>query len=100
MIKFAEVSQENIVLQRHWFIDSSSVLLKMWDTTSDASIEWLDSIPIWVCFLDLLPHLWFVKCFHAIKNMLGNFMDANMSFLESGEMLVARILVSLNIWGV
>jgi hypothetical protein len=72
----------------------------MWDTTSDASNEWLDSIPIGVCFLDLSPHIWFVKCFHAIENMLGNFMDENMLFLGFGQMLVARILVSLNIWGV
>jgi hypothetical protein len=46
MIKFVEVTQADLVLQKGWSIDSSPVLLKRWDPTFDASSERLDSIPI------------------------------------------------------
>jgi len=46
MIIFAEVTQANWVLQMCCSIDSSLVLIKLWDTTFDASSESLDYIPI------------------------------------------------------
>jgi hypothetical protein len=40
-----------------------------------------------------------LKCFQAIGNLLGDYISADMSFKEMGEMYVAHILVSLNIRG-
>jgi hypothetical protein len=97
MIIFSEEIQATNVLQKIWSIDSSSVLMKLWNPTFDASSERLDSIPIWVRLSGLPPHLWLEKCFQAIGNFLGEFLVVDMGFLEYGEMLVARILVLLNI---
>jgi hypothetical protein len=59
----------------------------------------MDSFPIWVHLPGLPPHLWSVKVFQAIGNMLGTYLDADFSFREMGEMALAHILVSLNIRG-
>ena len=71
--------------------------MKLRNPTFDAASERLDSIPIWVQLLGLPPHLWSEKCFQAIENFLGEFLAADMGFIDTGEMSVARILVSLNI---
>jgi hypothetical protein len=97
MLVFSEKSQASLVLQKSWFIDSSPILLKLWNPTFDAASERLDSIPIWVRLSGLPPHLWNEKCFQAIGNHLGEFLVADMDFIDSGEMSVARILVLLNI---
>jgi len=97
MLTFAKKFQAYSVLQRSWFIDSSPILLKLWNPTFDTENERLDSIPIWVRLLGLPPHLWNEKCFQAIGNHLGEFITADMSFLDTGEMAVARILVLLNV---
>jgi hypothetical protein len=71
--------------------------MKPWNPTFDASSERLDIIPIWVYLLGLPPHLWTERCFKALRNFLGDYISADMSFLFSGNMTIARILVSLNI---
>jgi len=57
----------------------------------------LDSIPIWIRMSRLPAHLWNEKCFQAIENHLGEFLATDMGFIDSGEMVVTRILVLLNI---
>jgi hypothetical protein len=86
-----------MVLQKRWFIDSSSILLNLWNPTFDAASEILDSIPIWVQMSGLPPHIWNEKFFQAIGNFLGEFLIADMGFIDYWEMSVARILVLLNI---
>jgi hypothetical protein len=80
MIKSVEVSQANKALLSGWCIDSSSVLLKKWDPSFDASFEKMDSIPIWVHFHGLPLHFWSVKCFQEIGNLLGDCISVDMSF--------------------
>jgi len=99
IIIFLEAAQTNRVIQKCWYIDSSLVILNPWDSTFDSTNESLDSVPIWVCLPELTPHTWFVKVFQDIGNMMGICMDVDMSFLESGEMVVEHILVSLKIHG-
>jgi hypothetical protein len=97
MIIFVDPTQALEALHTSWTIDSSPVLMKPWNPTFDASCERLDSIPIWVRLPGLPPHLWSESCFKALRNFLGEYISADMSFLASGNMVVARILVSLNI---
>jgi hypothetical protein len=97
MLTFAKKSHAYSVLQKGWFMESSPTILKLWNPTFDVDNERLDSIPIWVKLPGLPPHIWNEKCFQAIKNHLGDFITAYMSFLDTGEMAVARILVLLNI---
>jgi hypothetical protein len=61
MIIFSEPIQALVVLQKSWSIDSSLVLMKLWNPTFDATSERLDSIPIWVRLPGLPPHLWSEK---------------------------------------
>lgn len=97
MLVFSEKSQASVVLQKSWFIDSSPIRLKLRNPTFDAASERLNSIPIWVRLSSLPPHLWNEKCFQDIGNHLGKFLVANMGFIDSAEMSVARIMVLLNI---
>jgi hypothetical protein len=62
----------------------------------DASRERIDELLIWVRLLSLPPELWKVKGFESIGNALGTYMDVDMSFISTGRMSMACILVSLN----
>jgi hypothetical protein len=97
MLTFSEHSHAYSVLQKIWFIDSSPILLKLRNPTLNVDNERLDSIPIWVQLPGLSSHLWNKKCFQAIGNHLGYFITTDTGFLETGEMVVARILVLLNL---
>jgi hypothetical protein len=97
MLKFANHTLAEKSLQSGWSIDSTPVLLKKWEPTFDAATERMDTIPIWVRLPGLPPQYWSTKCFQVIGNELGTFIKADMSFKETGEMVVSRILVSLNI---
>jgi hypothetical protein len=57
----------------------------------------MDVALIWVRILGMPMEFWTKKIFSELGNFLGTFLDVDMSFLESGEMAVARILVSLDI---
>jgi hypothetical protein len=85
MIIFSEPSQALVVLQKSWAIDSSPVLMKLWNPTFDVASERLDSILIWVRLPGLPPHLWSENCFQAIGNFLGEYLTADMGFLDTGR---------------
>ena len=63
----------------------------------DANIDKFDVIPIWIWLLGLPWELWNWNSFRDIRHALGAFIDANMTFAQTGIMYVERILVSLNI---
>jgi hypothetical protein len=81
MIIFADPTQAMDTLQSSWTIESSIVLMKLWNPTFDASNKRLDSILIWVCLPVLPPHLWFEICFKYLWNFLGDYITAGMGFL-------------------
>lgn len=84
------------VLNKNWNIDSSPVMLKRWNPLFDAQRERLEIFPLWVKLPGLLSHLWTLDVFCAIKNKLGKFIKANMSFKTSKVKKVAQILVNLD----
>jgi hypothetical protein len=65
----------------------------------DASKEQMDIFPIWVCFPGLPAEFWSKECFKEFGNALGTFLDVDMSFLSTGDLIVACILVLLNVRG-
>jgi hypothetical protein len=78
MLILSDQTQAMKILQNNWFMDSSPILMKLWNPNFDVASERIDSIPIWVWFSGLPPHLWNEKCFQAIGNFLGGFLDADM----------------------
>jgi len=85
------------VLSKAWSIKNSLMLLKPWNPLFDASIGCLDKISVWVR-LPVHPfHLWSFEYFKKIGNFLGDFVDADMSYEETKQRKVARILVNLNV---
>jgi hypothetical protein len=53
-------------------------------------------VPIWVKLSNLPMDFWSLDVFKAVGNALGSFLDADMSFLDTGLMCVARILVRMD----
>lgn len=85
------------VLQRYWMMPGISVLLKRWNPMFDVSkgkVEW-KLIWVWLPWLPL--HFWNFERFMMIGNYLGKFLEAYMSFEDTGCMPVARILVNLDV---
>jgi hypothetical protein len=85
------------VLSKAWSINNSPLLLKPWNPLFDASTERLDKILVWVRLPALPFHLWSFDYFKKIGNFLGDFLDADMTFEETKQRKVARILVNLNV---
>jgi hypothetical protein len=85
------------VLSKSWSINNSPFLLKPWNPLFDASTERLDKILVWVRLPALPFHLWSFDYFKKIGNFLGDFLDEDMSFEETKQRKVARILVNLNV---
>ena len=56
----------------------------------------MDEIPVWVRLPRLPPFSWVDSVFRGIGNNMGWFLEADMSFVHTGEKGLARILVSLN----
>jgi hypothetical protein len=52
---------------------------------------------VWVCLPALPLHFWSLEHFKAIGNFLGDFLEADMTFEETKQRKVARILVNLNV---
>ena len=54
-------------------------------------------MPIWVKLPNLPFQLWSEEFFKLIGNTLGSFLEADLSFLDSGACFLGRVLVLLNI---
>lgn len=94
---FRSEEQAQIILRKIWSINSSPMLLKPWSPMFDASREQVDVIPIWVRLPALPFQYWNEKYFRIIGNKLGEFLEADNSYLETRQRKVARILVNINV---
>jgi len=57
----------------------------------------MDKILVWVCLPALPLQFWTLDYFKAIGNFLGEFLETDLSFEETKQRKVARILVNLNV---
>jgi len=85
------------VLTRNWALCSAPLLLKPWHPLFDAGCERVDSVPLWVRLPGLPLQYWKEYHLREIGNLLGTFLEADLSFLETQQRQFARILVNVNI---
>jgi len=85
------------ILNQYWHLNHAPVLMKRWHPRFDASRERVDESPIWVRLPGLPLHYWEPIHFRNIGNILGTFLEADLSYLETFDQRVARILVSINL---
>lgn len=96
LFRFEDKEAADWVRERNWFIGNIPVLMKPWSPLFDAIKERTDVFPVWVSAPGLPSFLWTEAVFKTIGNTLGYFLEADMSFLETKDRAMARILVSLN----
>ena len=63
----------------------------------DPRIKRYDSMSIWVQMPNLLFKFWSVVFFRLIGNALGTFLEADLSFLDSGVCCLGKVLVLLDV---
>jgi hypothetical protein len=73
------------------------IVLKCWTSIFYAKRERVDVVPVWVRLPGLPMQYWNSACFSTIGSRLGDFLEADYSFEETGIMTVARILVHLDL---
>ena len=85
------------VLSKTWSMADTPIVLKCWIPIFDAKWERVDVVHVWVRLPGLPMQYWNSVSFSAIGNKLGEFLEADFSFEDTGLMSVARILVRLDI---
>ena len=94
---FLQPDHAKWVMGKKWSVNNSPLFLKPWNPLFDASREKLDKIPVWVCLPAPSLQFWTLDYFKAIGNFLGEFLEAYLSFEETKQRKVARILINLNV---
>jgi len=89
--------QAQMILRKNWSIQSSPMLLKPWTPMFDASRERVDIIPLWVRLPAFPFQFWKEKYFRRVGNLLGEFLEADETYVESRRKSMARILVNINV---
>ena len=81
-LNFTQQEHVSWVLARNWTIEQCPVLLKIWTPTFDASHERVDEVPIWVRLPGLPRQYWTEEHFTCIGNILGTFLEVDLSINE------------------
>ena len=63
----------------------------------DPLVERYDSLPIWVKLPNLSFEFWSLDIFNMIGNLLGTFLEADLSFLSNGICCLGKVLVLLDL---
>jgi len=94
-LSFADKDSAEWVFQRNWHIGNIPILLKKWTPMFDAFKERADEFPVWIRAPGLPSFLWTEEVFKSIGNRLGVYLEADMTFLETKDRTMARILALL-----
>ena len=95
--KFHSKADAAIILTGFWRWQNSALLLKRWSSLFDPRVERYDLIPIWVKLPNLPFEFWSAEFFNLIGNTLGTFLEADLSFLDSGICCLGKVLVLLDL---
>jgi len=96
MTKFGKGETLEWVLRHNYCFCRERILFKNWNPLFDAQTEKVGEILVWVRLPGLPPQFWTVEVFRAIRNTLCIFLEKDMSFLETRDKRLARILVRLD----
>jgi hypothetical protein len=94
---FSSSEEVDWVLKKVWCFADTPTLLKRWTPTFDAKREIIDEDPIWVRLPGLPMQYWNTHRFASIGDLLGSYLEADMSFEDTRIMTVAHILVKINL---
>lgn len=95
MVIFENKEAADWVVERNWAFGNYPVLFKQWSPMFDALHERTDVFLVWVRALGLPSFLWVESVFMSIGNLLGTYLEADMSFIQTQNKAMARILVDL-----
>jgi hypothetical protein len=98
-LKFSKATDVAWVLKYNWSIDSSPLLLKQWNLLFDPNNDIMEVARIWVRLPRFPLELWTLDGFLLMGNMIGSFLEVDMSCQSRNEMTVARILVMVDLRG-
>lgn len=87
------------ILKGFWSWDTSILTLKPCTPLFYASKEWLDCQQVWLKLPNLPFDLWSLVVFKEIGNSVGSFAKADKSSLATGICRVAKIIVTLDLYG-
>ena len=85
------------IIQKHWSLGSIPILFKVGHPCSMWTQKKFDVILVWVKIPRIPWEVWNWDSFRYIGNVLGEFIDVDMTFTLTKRMSVVRILVSFNI---
>jgi len=94
-VRFEHKEVAEWVVEKNWAFGNIPVLLKKWSPLFDAIHEKTNVFPVCVRAPGLPSFLWVESIFKAIGHRMGTFLEADMSFLQTQNKAMARILVSL-----
>lgn len=97
--RFARADHTNWVLSSFWHFEHAPVLLKRWTPLFDPATEQIGIGPVWIRLPDLPLQYWSEDIFRRIGNAIGGFMDYDKSYLHTGMMAYARLLINLDTRG-
>lgn len=86
------------IMQDFWDIEGSPLYLQRWTPLFNDQMTIVDYELVWVRLPHLPLNLWHPRILEAIGNYLGVFHKVDLSFLQIGRRMVARILVGLQIY--
>lgn len=98
-LRFARVDHTNWVLSSYWHFEHPSVLLKRWMPLFDPETKQIGIGPVWIRLPGLPLQYWSEDIFRQIGNAIGTYMEYKKSYLHTGMMAYARILINLNTRG-
>ena len=98
-LRFARADHTSWVLSSFWHFEKAPVLLKRWSPLFDSETEKIGVGPVWIRLLGLPLQYWSEDIFRRIGNSLGTYMESDKSYITTGMMAYARILVHLDTRG-
>ena len=94
---FSNKQEANQILSQNWFYGTIPIMFKKWTPLFDSDSERMNRVPIWVHIPGLPLEFWNPAWLKDLGNVIGTFLEAYFSYLQTHQRAVARILVSMNI---
>jgi hypothetical protein len=94
---FKRTEDTELILEKVWSYDGSSLMIKRWRVSFDPSHDYFQFRHFWVLLPGLPLHFWHEKALEAIGNTLGKFISVDLGALKATDKRICRILVEIDI---